>query len=121
MAVTIAELSSKVSLLAHDISEVRVEIKKHWCGYHIHNTSSNADTVLATAPPPPDITGDEAGHVPPIVSAGHDMSISSDTNTIDDNVPTDLPNHSEESLVPLNYSVLTNQLPQQQLGLTQNI
>ena len=121
LAVTIAELSSKVSLLAHDISEVRVEIKKHWCGYHIHNTSGNADTVLATAPPPPDITGHEAGRVPPNTSAGHDMSISSDSNTIDDNVPTDLPNHSEESLVPLNYSVLTNQLSQQQLGLTQNI
>ena len=129
LAVIMAEVSSKVTVLARDFSELRDEVRNHECASHIQRTPSNADTVLVTAPPPPDITGDvtaphppditgdERGQTSPFASEGHDISVLSDANTIDDNVP----NHTDLPAVPLNYPVLTTQLPQKQLGLTQNI
>ena len=114
LATTVKEISAKVQLLAHDIFAMRSEIKRDEPTCTSYPKSSNIPTAPPTVPLSPEITVVETYQVSPGTSARHDMSVSSDSNTIDDNVPGDL------SVIPLNFQVLTTQLPQQQ-GHTQDI
>ena len=114
LATTVKEISAKVQLLAHDISAMRSEIKRDEPPCTSYPKSSNIPTAPRTVPLSPEITVVETYQVSPGTSARHNMSVSSDSNTIDDNVTGDL------SVIPLNFQVLTTQLPQQQ-GHTQDI
>ena len=122
LAVTVKEISAKVLLLAHDISAMRSEIRRDELTCPDYPETSNIPTAPPAVPPTvpptvplsPEIIVADTYQVSPPASEGHDMSVSSDSNSIDDNVPSDL------STIPLNFQVLTTQLPQQQLGHTQD-
>ena len=115
LAITVNEISTKVLSLAQDISEMRNEIRKNEPTCTSYTESSHIPTAPPTVPLSPEISVVEICEVSPVISARHDMSIASDSNTIDDNVPSDL------SVIPLNSQVLTTQLQQQQLGLIHDI
>lgn len=105
----VKELSSKLTQLSNETAELKVKVREL-----VGCKSDKADKMTMQAGPPhtplsPDIIVLEQGQFSPGLLQNdqqHDQSASSDSNTIDDNVP------SDEQRTPLNFNVPTIQLNQ---------